>query len=40
MKTTITLLALLFTLGSYSQEYPNSSPNGGRLGGGDWTIID
>jgi|SRR5690606_12571499 len=40
MKVTITLLALLLTLSSYSQEYPKSSPNGGRLGGGDWTIND
>lgn len=40
MKGTITLFALLLSLVSYSQEYPKSSPNGGRLGGGDWTIND
>lgn len=40
MKAIIILLALLFTVESYSQEYPKSSPNGGRLGGGSWTIKD
>jgi len=40
MKVSFTILAMLLTLCIYSQEYPNSSPNGGRLGGGDWTIND
>lgn len=40
MKTIITLLALLMTVGSYSQEAPKSYSNGGDIRGAAWTIKD
>lgn len=33
-----TLLILLVSFNLYCQDYPNSSPNGGRIGGQSWTV--
>lgn len=40
MKTIISLFSLLIFGGAYSQEYPDSMPNGGNIGGHTWTIQD